>query len=86
MILSPILPPLIGEIAAPMAPLPLLATVVAEDSPIILSGVLLTLVVIYLASKLGAVSRRGTIGLGLGDYDGTARIESIGPGCRRANL
>ena len=37
-----------------MTPLPLLATVVAEDSPIILSGVLLTLVVIYLASKLGA--------------------------------
>ena len=54
MILSYILPPSIGEIAAPMTPLPLLATVVAEDSPIILSGVLLTLVVIYLASKLGA--------------------------------
>ncbi|MFM7447498.1 MAG: cation:proton antiporter [Leptolyngbyaceae cyanobacterium] len=42
-----------------MAPIPPLATVIAEDSPIILSGVLLTLVVIYLASKLGAeVSRR----------------------------
>jgi Kef-type K+ transport system membrane component KefB len=42
-------------------PLPtlLLATVEAEDSPIILSGVLLTLVVIYLASKFGAeVARR----------------------------
>ncbi len=50
--------PLIGEIAAPMTPLPLLATVVAEDSPIILSGVLLTLVVIYLASKLGAEAAR----------------------------
>ncbi|HIK10457.1 MAG TPA: cation:proton antiporter [Oscillatoriaceae cyanobacterium M33_DOE_052] len=36
-----------------MAPLPFLATAEAEDSPIILSGVLLTLVVIYLASKLG---------------------------------
>lgn len=33
---------------------PLLATTEAEDSPIILSGVLLTLVVIYLASKIGA--------------------------------
>mgnify|MGYP002777078653 CR=1 FL=1 len=32
----------------------LLATVEAEDSPIILSGVLLTLVVVYLASKFGA--------------------------------
>ena len=58
MILSHILPPLIGEIAAPMTPIPLLATVVAEDSPIILSGVLLTLVVIYLASKLGAEAAR----------------------------
>lgn len=37
-----------------IAPLPLLSTVAAEDSPLILSGVLLTLVVIYLASKLGA--------------------------------
>jgi len=42
-----------------MAPIPFLASVVAEDSPIILSGVLLTLVVIYLASKFGAeVARR----------------------------
>ncbi len=36
-----------------------LATVEAEDAPVVLSGVLLTLVVIYLASKLGAeVARR----------------------------
>jgi Kef-type K+ transport system membrane component KefB len=56
MILSNILTPFNGGIATPM---PFLATVVAEDSPIILSGVLLTLVVIYLASKLGAeVSKR----------------------------
>jgi Kef-type K+ transport system membrane component KefB len=42
-----------------MAPFPFLATAITEDSPIILSDVLLTLVVIYLASKLGAeVSRR----------------------------
>ncbi|MBW4540601.1 MAG: cation:proton antiporter [Myxacorys chilensis ATA2-1-KO14] len=42
-----------------MAPMPFLATVVAEDSPIILSGVLLSLVVIYLASKFGAeISKR----------------------------
>lgn len=39
--------------------MPLLATVEAEYSPIVLSGVLLTLVVIYLASKIGAeVSKR----------------------------
>ncbi len=58
MILSNILPPFSGGIAV-MAPIPFLATVVAEDSPIILSGVLLTLVVIYLASKFGAeVARR----------------------------
>ncbi|MEB3338286.1 MAG: cation:proton antiporter, partial [Leptolyngbyaceae bacterium] len=37
-----------------MAPLPLLATVEPENSPLILAGVLLSLVVIYLASKLGA--------------------------------
>ena len=59
MILSNTLPPFNAGIAALMAPIPSLATVIAEDSPIILSGVLLTLVVIYLASKLGAeVSRR----------------------------
>lgn len=33
---------------------PLLATVVAEHTPIVLSGVLLTLVVIYIASKVGS--------------------------------
>ncbi|OLP18476.1 hypothetical protein BST81_10310 [Leptolyngbya sp. 'hensonii'] len=43
MILSHILPPFSGGIASLMAPMPFLATVVAEDSPIILSGVLLTL-------------------------------------------
>lgn len=37
-----------------MSPILFLATAVPEDSPIVLSGVLLTLVVIYLASKLGA--------------------------------
>ncbi|MBD0310640.1 MAG: cation:proton antiporter, partial [Microcoleus sp. T1-bin1] len=59
MILSNILPPFSGGIASLMTPIPFLATVVAEDSPIILSGVLLTLVVIYLASKFGAeVARR----------------------------
>lgn len=46
-------------LASSMASIPFLATVVAEDSPIVLSSVLLTLVVIYLASKLGAeVARR----------------------------
>ncbi|MEP0767768.1 cation:proton antiporter [Trichocoleus sp. ST-U1] len=34
--------------------MPLLATVEAENSPIVLAGVLLSLVVIYIASKLGA--------------------------------
>ncbi len=53
MILSNTLPPFSGAIAALMAPLPFLATVAAEDSPIILSGVLLTRVVIYLSSKFG---------------------------------
>ncbi|MEG3858518.1 cation:proton antiporter [Microcoleus sp. herbarium12] len=37
-----------------VAPIPLLATVDPENSPIVLSGVLLSLVVIYIASKLGA--------------------------------
>ncbi|MGI0490424.1 cation:proton antiporter [Alkalinema pantanalense CENA528] len=45
-------------IASLMPPWPLLAVVEAEDSPIVLSGVLLTLVVIYLASKLGAEAAR----------------------------
>ncbi len=40
--------------ASLVAPIPLLATVDPENSPIVLSGVLLSLVVIYLASKLGA--------------------------------
>jgi len=42
-----------------MTPIPFGTRVVAEDSPIILSGGLLVLVVIYLSSKLGAeVARR----------------------------
>ena len=41
-------------IASLVSPMPLLATVEAENSPIVLAGVLLSLVVIYLASKLGA--------------------------------
>jgi Kef-type K+ transport system membrane component KefB len=40
--------------ASLIPPMPLLATVEAENSPIVLTGVLLSLVVIYLASKLGA--------------------------------
>jgi Kef-type K+ transport system membrane component KefB len=40
--------------ASVVASIPLLATVAAENSPIVLSGVLLSLVVIYLASKFGA--------------------------------
>ncbi|WP_333197961.1 cation:proton antiporter [Microcoleus sp. S28C3] len=40
--------------ASLVAPIPLLATVEAENSPIVMSGVLLTLVVIYIASKIGA--------------------------------
>jgi Kef-type K+ transport system membrane component KefB len=39
---------------APMMPPPLIATVAAEYSPIILSGVLLTLVTIFIASKIGS--------------------------------
>ena len=45
---------LTSGMASLIAPVPLLATVEPENSPIILSGVLLSLVVIYLASKLGA--------------------------------
>ena len=40
--------------ASLIVPMPLLATVEAENSPIVLAGVLLSLVVIYLGSKLGA--------------------------------
>ncbi len=49
MVLSPILS--MGTIPVLS---PLLATAEAENAPIVLSSVLLTLVVIYLASKLGA--------------------------------
>ncbi|MCP2729101.1 cation:proton antiporter [Symplocastrum sp. BBK-W-15] len=45
---------LTSGMASLIAPVPLLATVEPENSPIVLSGVLLSLVVIYLASKLGA--------------------------------
>ncbi len=42
-----------------LSPLPLLATAAAENAPIVLTGVLLSLVVIYLASKCGAeISKR----------------------------
>jgi Kef-type K+ transport system membrane component KefB len=59
MLLNHPLDRLISGIPAWVMPSPLCATVAAEDSPVILSGVLLTLVVIYLASKLGAeVSKR----------------------------
>lgn len=59
MILQHLLPDFSAGISSQMAAMPFLATAVPEDSPIVLSGVLLTLVVIYLASKLGAeVARR----------------------------
>jgi len=41
------------SISALFTPLPLLATATAEEAPIVLTGVLLSLVVIFLASKLG---------------------------------
>lgn len=51
--------PFLGSGGTPLVPLPpVLAAVEAEYSPVILSGVLLTLVVIYLASKLGAEAAR----------------------------
>lgn len=43
-----------SRIVFPLAHPPLLATVEAENSPIVLTGVLLSLVIIYLASKIGA--------------------------------
>jgi Kef-type K+ transport system membrane component KefB len=58
MVLHNILPSMGVEATSFILPIPLLATVAAEDSPVILSGVLLTLVVIYLASKLGAEAAR----------------------------
>ena len=45
---------LTSGVASLISPVPLLATVDPENSPIVLSGVLLSLVVIYLGSKLGA--------------------------------
>lgn len=54
MFVNPTITALSSGMASLVTPLPLLATVEAEYSPIVLSGVLLSLVVIYLASKLGA--------------------------------
>jgi Kef-type K+ transport system membrane component KefB len=56
MVLSDISMPLaLGQVPlTALKPAPLLAAVEAEYSPVVLSGVLLTLVVIYLASKIGA--------------------------------
>jgi len=54
MFLNPTITALSSGMASLVAPIPLLATVEAENSPIVLAGVLLSLVVIYLASKLGA--------------------------------
>src|SRR6476661_4459004 len=42
-----------NELSSRFSPLPLLATAEAANAPIVLTGVLLSLVVIYLASKLG---------------------------------
>jgi Kef-type K+ transport system membrane component KefB len=53
MVISNLLSPSIVK-AIDLPPLPLLATANADDGPIVLSGVLLTLVVIYIASKIGA--------------------------------
>ncbi|MBD1805700.1 cation:proton antiporter [Microcoleus sp. FACHB-SPT15] len=58
MFLNPTITALSSGMAALVAPMPLLATVEAENSPIVLAGVLLSLVVIYLASKLGAEAAR----------------------------
>jgi Kef-type K+ transport system membrane component KefB len=54
MFLNPTVTAFSSGIASLSAPLPLLAMVEPENSPIVLAGVLLSLVVIYLASKLGA--------------------------------
>jgi Kef-type K+ transport system membrane component KefB len=49
----------ISQMSVLNIPYPLLATAESENSPIILSGVLLTLIVIYLASKIGSeIARR----------------------------
>lgn len=58
MFFIPAITPLFSQLPF-LIPPPLLATAEAENAPIVLSGVLLSLVVIYLASKLGAeVSKR----------------------------
>lgn len=53
MLLSIAIAPLLNELSSRFSSLPLLATTEAANAPIVLTGVLLTLVVIYLASKLG---------------------------------
>jgi len=45
--------PLLNELSSRFSSLPLLATTEAANAPIVLTGVLLTLVVIHIASKLG---------------------------------
>ncbi len=53
--MTPILASIVASLPSiPWLCAPLLATVEAENAPIVLTGVLLSLVVIYLASKLGA--------------------------------
>jgi Kef-type K+ transport system membrane component KefB len=54
MFFNPTITALSSGMASLIAPISLLATLDPENSPIVLSGVLLSLVVIYLASKLGA--------------------------------
>jgi Kef-type K+ transport system membrane component KefB len=57
--------------SALFAPIPLLAVVEAENAPILLTGVLLSLVVIYLASKIGAeISQRFNLPPVLGELVG----------------
>lgn len=58
MFLTPTIAYPLASLSFPSPP-PLLATAEAENAPIVLTGVLLSLVIIYLASKLGAeVSKR----------------------------
>ena len=53
MLFSIAIVPLLNELSSCFSSLPLLATAEAANAPIVLTGVLLTLVVIYIASKLG---------------------------------
>ncbi|MFM2302953.1 MAG: hypothetical protein RLZZ135_356 [Cyanobacteriota bacterium] len=53
---------------APFLPIPPLAVVAAENAPILLTGILLSLVVIYLASKIGSeIAKRWDLPPVLGD-------------------